>query len=322
MGILSAIKDKICSGGAISRDEALELYRIPQKEELYRLGGEVRDRFAGNYFDTCSIVNARSGKCSEDCKWCAQSVHFKTSVENYELIEEKQCLELARKNAAYGVDKFSFVTSGRALSERYLDRLCEYAVKIQDEMELNLCASMGLLNRQQLQKLKNAGISRYHCNLESSPRFFPHLCTSHTQEEKLHTLRDAREVGMEVCSGGIIGMGETAEDRIDLALLLRVWGVTSIPLNILNPIPGTPLEGTAPLSDEEILTTVAIFRLIHPGAFIRFAGGRLLIAHLEEAAIRAGVNAAIMGDMLTTPGSRIEEDLNKVKDMGFIIDRQ
>ncbi len=316
-GLIEELKRKVFEGGQITRDEAMALANVADKQALYGAAGEIRDRFAGRYFDTCSIVNARSGRCSENCKWCAQSAVFKTHVQEYELIDEDSCVELARLNAKYKVNKFSFVTSGRSLSDKNIDRLCGYARRIKGEMEINLCASMGLLNKEQLRKLKEAGIMRYHCNLESSRRFFATLCSSHTIDEKIQTIRYAQELGMEVCSGGIIGMGETMEDRVDLALTVRELGVKSIPMNVLNPIPGTPLEGTAPLADEEVLTTVAVFRFINPDAFLRFAGGRVLIAHIEEEAIRAGINSAILGDMLTTVGSKVMEDMEKVKRMGF-----
>lgn len=315
--IVDELKQKVSVGGQVTREEALALCRVGDKPALYRAAGEIRDRFAGKYFDTCSIVNARSGRCSENCKWCAQSAVFKTDVEEYELIDEENCLKLARLNAKYGVNKFSFVTSGKALSDRNIDRICAYAAKIRDEMDIRLCASMGLLKKEQLKRLKEAGITRYHCNLESSGRYFPTLCSTHTIEEKIKTIKAAREVGMEVCSGGIIGMGETMEDRIDLALMIRELGVKSIPVNILNPIPGTPLEGTAPLADDEVLTTIAVFRFIHPDAFLRFAGGRMLIAHIEDKAIGAGINSAIVGDLLTTVGSKVMEDMEKVRRMGF-----
>lgn len=319
-GLVEELKRKVFEGGQITREEAMALTNVADKQTLYEAAGEIRDRFAGRYFDTCSIVNARSGRCSENCKWCAQSAVFKTHVQEYELIDEESCVELARLNAKYKVNKFSFVTSGRSLSDKNIDRLCGYARRIKGEMEINLCASMGLLNKEQLRKLREAGITRYHCNLESSRRFFATLCSSHTIDEKIQTIRYAQELGMEVCSGGIIGMGETMEDRVDLALTVRELGVKSIPMNVLNPIPGTPLEGTAPLADEEVLTTVAVFRFINPDAFLRFAGGRVLIAHIEEEAIRAGINSAILGDMLTTVGSKVMEDMEKVKRMGFTIE--
>lgn len=315
--MIEVLKEKVLNGGRISREEAVELSREEDKQSLYRAAGEIRDKLAGRRFDTCSIINARSGRCSEDCKWCAQSAFFKTDIEEYELVSEKVCLEMAKLNDEYGVDKFSFVTSGRTLSDRNIDRLCEYARKIKENSNLHLCASMGLLNKAQLQKLLDAGIRRYHCNLETSSAYFPSLCTTHSVEEKIRTIRAAQEIGMEVCSGGIIGMGESMEDRIDLAMTLRELNIKSIPLNVLNPIPGTPLEGTPALSDEEVLTTIAVFRFIHPDAYLRFAGGRMLIAHIETEAIRAGINAAIVGDLLTTVGSKVREDMEKVKEMGF-----
>lgn len=317
--MIDILKEKVLSGGQISREEAVALSMNRGEQALYKAAGELRDKMAGRKFDTCSIINARSGRCSENCKWCAQSVLFKTNIEEYELVDEKVCLETARLNDAYGVDKFSFVTSGRALSDQNIERLCEYARKIGENFALHLCASMGLLNKAQLQKLVDAGVRRYHCNLETSPGYFSSLCTTHTMEEKIRTIRAAQEVGMEVCSGGIIGMGESMEDRIDLAMTLRELKIKSIPINILNPIPGTPLEGTAALGDDEILTTIAVFRFIHPDAYLRFAGGRSLIAHIETEAIQAGINAAIVGDLLTTVGSKVLEDMEKVKKMGFSV---
>lgn len=164
--IIEELKRKVEEGGQVTREEALVLSRVEDKKALYEAAGAIRDRFAGRYFDTCSIVNARSGRCSENCKWCAQSAVFKTHVQEYELIDEESCVELARLNAKYGVNKFSFVTSGRSLSDKNINKLCEYAVKIKQEMKINLCASMGLLTREQLKRLKDAGITRYHCNLK------------------------------------------------------------------------------------------------------------------------------------------------------------
>ena len=301
--MINILKEKVLTGDEITREEALLLCSQENKQALYEAAGEIRDKMAGRHFDTCSIINARSGRCSENCKWCAQSVIFKTQVEEYELVDEDICLQMAQLNDEYGVDKFSFVTSGRALSDRHIDCLCGYARKIKARSGLHLCASMGLLKKE----------------LETSPRYFSDLCSTHTITEKLETIRAAQEMGMEVCSGGIIGMGETMEDRVDLAMTLRNLGIHSIPMNILNPIPGTPLEHMAPLSDEEVLITIAVFRFIHPRAYLRFAGGRMLIAHIETEAIKAGINAAIVGDLLTTVGSKVKEDFKKIKELGFTI---
>lgn len=318
--MIENLKKKVLAGGQISGEEALALSHCGAKKELYQAAGEIRDKLAGRGFDLCAIINARSGRCPENCKWCAQSAFFKTNIEEYDLVDESACFKVADMNGKYGVGKFSFVTSGRTLSDRNIDRICEYARELGVRYpDMHLCASMGLLKKEQLQRLKEAGIRRYHCNLETSAQYFPNLCTTHTTEEKIATIRAAREIGMEVCSGGIIGMGESMQDRIDMALLLRDLGITSIPLNVLSPIPGTPLENMPPLSDEEVLTTIAVFRFIHPKAYLRFAGGRKLIAHIEEEAIGAGINAAIVGDLLTTVGSKVAEDMEKVKKLGFTI---
>ena len=315
--IIEELKRKVEEGGQVTREEALALSRVEDKKALYEAAGAIRDRFAGRYFDTCSIVNARSGRCSENCKWCAQSAVFKTHVQEYELIDEESCMELAQLNAKYGVNKFSFVTSGRSLSNKNIDKLCEYAVKIKQEMKINLCASMGLLTKEQLQRLKEAGITRYHCNLETSRRYFSTLCTSHTTDEKIETIRHALELGMEVCSGGIIGMGETWEDRLDMAVSLAELGIDSIPINALMPIPGTPLENLPRLSEEDILRTIALFRYINPDANIRLAAGRALLTNDGEIAFKSGASATITGNMLTTVAcATIRSDRQMLTDLG------
>ncbi|GHU60750.1 hypothetical protein FACS1894121_1360 [Bacteroidia bacterium] len=317
---ITDLKERTLQGYRITKDEALMLSNIHDKEALYQAAGELRDAMTGTYFDTCSIINARSKKCSEDCKWCAQSTLYDTGVDAYELIDEKECLEMAKRNAAHGINKFSFVTSGRALSDKNIDILCGYYERIRKQVPIKLCASMGLLTKEQLLKLKKVGIMRYHCNLETSRNHFPNVCTTHTFDEKIATIHAVQEAGMEVCSGGIIGMGETMEDRIDMVLTLRELNVKSIPVNILNPVPGTPLEGTPPLTDEDILTTIAVFRFIHPDAYFRFAGGKTLITHIEEKAIKAGINSSIMGGMLTMAGTEIEKDVEKINKLGYVLD--
>ena len=316
--MITQLKEKVLNGGQITREEAILLSNAVDKQALYRAAGEIRDKRVGRRFDTCSIINARSGRCSENCKWCAQSALFKTNIEEYELVDEKTCLDLARSNADYGVDKFSFVTSGRALSDKNIDRICTFAVKIKSQSDLQLCASMGLLKKAQLQKLMDAGITRYHCNLESSADYFGTLCTSHTPADKIETIRAAQEIGMEVCSGGIIGMGETMRQRVEFAFTLKSLDIQSIPLNLLQPIKGTPLETEPALSEEEVLRTVAMFRFVNPSAYLRFAGGR---SQLSDEAVRKamyiGVNSAIVGDLLTTLGSKVAEDKKRIKEVGY-----
>lgn len=313
---------RILGGYLIFPEEALELLRQGETDALCEAADRVRRHFMGDKLDTCSIMNARSGRCSEDCKWCSQSAHHKTEIDVYPLTGKAEALRHARDNHDKGVGRFSLVTSGRTMTDAQVDKCAEIYRAIAAECEGfrsgMLCASMGLLNREQLRKLKDAGVGSYHCNIETAPSFFPKLCSTHTLDEKLRTIGWAREAGMKICSGGIIGMGETAEQRVEMAFALRDMGVASIPVNVLNPIPGTPLENTPPLSDDDILRTFALFRLINPAVYIRFAGGRTLLKpEIQERALRSGVNAAIVGDLLTTIGSGIAQDKEMFTRCGF-----
>ncbi len=316
---LTKLKEKIKNGYAISFEEAITLSEIEDKEALYALAGELRLHFLGRNFDTCSIMNARSGRCSEDCKWCAQSACYHTKVEVYPLVSLNEVMEQACYHAKQGARRFSLVTSGRAVNSAETQRLAEIYRAVKKEVPVKLCASLGLLNKEQLQLLRESGVERYHCNLETAPSFFSSLCTTHTVEQKIQTLRWAREAGLKICSGGIIGMGENMKQRIELAFALRDLKADSIPVNILNPIPGTPLENMPPLTDEEILVTFALFRIINPTAHIRFAGGRSKILHIQEKAMQSGISAALIGNLLTTVGPDMENDRQTIERLGFVI---
>lgn len=314
------LKEKVLGGEDLTEAEALGLLDIAaaDPEGLLEAAAEVTARFSSTDFDSCSIINARSGRCPEDCKWCAQSAHHHTEIDVYPLVDHDVCMKLADYNRSRGIGRFSLVTSGRSLGAKTLDKICDYYRELSSKEGIYLCASMGLLDLEAMKKLREAGVRRYHCNLESAPSHFPKLCTTHSIEEKIKTIEAAREAGLEICSGGIIGMGETPEQRVEFALALRKVRPASIPINILCPIPGTPLENAAPLTDEEILVTVAIFRLIHPRAVLRFAGGRAHISkEAQRRALRIGINGSIMGDLLTTVGSQIDEDIEMVREAGY-----
>lgn len=309
---------KVYRGGAINKNEALALASLQNKGLLYEAAHRITDRFCGKKFDTCSIIDVKSGNCSEDCKWCAQSGHFSTGCIPHALLSSKVCLEQALYNRKQGINRFSLVAVGRTQSLGEIKKMAEIIQTIRGKSDVNCCASLGLLDEEKLKLLYKAGVTTYHCNMESSPRYFKKLVTTHTQDEKITTIKAARKVGMRICSGGIIGMGETLEDRIDFALFLKSLDVYSIPINVLHPIPGTPLEEQAPLSEEEYLTTIALFRFIHPTAFLRFSGGRIQIPiPVVKKAMYIGINSAITGDMLTTIGSRAEEDMQLIKEMGY-----
>jgi biotin synthase len=318
MSTIKELKDKVLNGQTLTEEEVYSLVDVQDKKALHDAAAEITKHFCKPVFDSCSIINARSGKCSENCKWCAQSAHYKTGCTTYDIVNHEECLEMAKYNEKRGVKRFSLVTSGRAAKGQALNEICSIYKDIKKTTNIYTCASLGLLTKEELQQLWDAGVRRYHCNLETAPSFFPNMCTTHTIEDKIKTIKAAKEIGYEVCSGGIIGMGETPRQRAEFALKLREVAPHSIPINILCPIKGTPLENQAPLTEEEVLDTIAIFRFAHPAVELRFAGGRSKLSREAQIeAIRIGINSGVTGDLLTTTGSTIEEDKNLVTEAGL-----
>ncbi|GFO86286.1 biotin synthase BioB [Anaerostipes butyraticus] len=317
MSIVRQLKEKVMSGEWIGKEEALQLAAAPL-EELTEAADEIRRRYCGDTFDICTIINGKSGKCSEDCKFCAQSSRYHTGLKDtYPLLGTEELLKEAKYNADRGVLRYSIVTSGRCLSDREVEQLCDSIRRIKEETDIRICVSPGLLREEQFRRLKEAGADRVHCNLESSERYFPQVCTTHTYEEKTAAIQAAERAGLSVCSGGILGLGESMEDRIDMVLTVRNLGVRSIPVNVLNPIPGTPYEKNPVLSGEEILRCTAVFRFLIPDGFIRLAGGRGLMEDKGKQCFQSGVNAAISGDMLTTAGITVESDMEMIRSLGY-----
>lgn len=313
---VETLAKEIMEGRLIGREEALWLWEQPL-EALCEQADRIRKHFCAGRFDLCTIINGKSGRCSENCRFCAQSAHNHTGAAEYPLLSAEEIVAQAKREDAQGVLRYSIVTSGKRLTDREVDEMCEAVRQIRRECRLSVCISFGLLGEEQYRKLKEAGVTRVHNNLETSRNHFPEICTTHTFDDKVAAIRAAQAAGLTVCSGGIMGMGETAEDRIDMALTLRELGIGSVPVNLLNPIPGTPLERQEPLTADDMRRIVAVYRFLLPDAFIRLAGGRGLLADKGKGCFQSGANAAITGDMLTTAGITVETDKELLKELGY-----
>lgn len=311
------LKKKVLNGELIGKEEALFLAEEAPLKELTEAANEIRKHFCKNKFDICTIINGKSGKCSENCKFCAQSSFYHTKINEYSLLDSKAIVKEAKYNDERGVLRFSIVTSGRKLTDKEVESVCESIREISKNTSISICGSFGLLSEEQYKKLKEAGLTRVHNNLETSKRNFKNVCTTHTFEEKIQAIKNAQNAGLNVCSGGIMGLGETMEDRIDMVLELRELGVLSIPVNMLNPIKGTPFENNKLLTNDEMCRIVAVFRFLIPNAAIRLAGGRGLLYDKGEKCFLSGANAAISGDMLTTSGITIKEDMELLEKIGY-----
>lgn len=311
-----SLKNSVISGHQITKEEAEFLVSSPLVP-LCEAADEIRKHFCQNSFDLCTIVNGKSGRCSENCKYCAQSSFYSTKVEEYPLLSTKELLAGAVENENSGMLRYSIVTSGKRLSDEEIDQICESIRILKKSTHISLCASFGLLDEAAFRKLKEAGISRIHNNLETSRRNFENICTTHTFDDKIASIQAAKRAGLAVCSGGIMGLGETMDDRIDMAFSLRELGILSVPINLLSPIAGTPYEHSPILSNNELCRIVAIFRFILPSASIRLAGGRGLLEDKGERCFCSGANAAISGDMLTTSGISAKTDLLLLEKLGY-----
>ena len=319
MDFVEQMRQQVLAGGQVTREQALELTKAPL-EALSQGADRLRAHFCGDRFDLCTIVNGKCGRCSEDCKYCAQSAHYATGLEeSYPLLSTAELVRGAAEHQRRGVLRYSIVTSGRKLSDREVEQACESVRAIREQVGIAVCVSFGLLGEEAFRMLREAGASRVHCNLETSRRYFPQVCTTHTYDEKIETLKAAQRAGLSVCSGGILGLGETMEDRIDMALTARALGVKSVPVNLLNPIPGTPYAHNPVLPEEEVRRVVAIFRFLIPDGDIRLAGGRGLLEDRGARCFCAGANAAISGDMLTTAGITVQRDRAMLQELGYLV---
>ncbi|MBI9012452.1 MAG: biotin synthase BioB [Clostridiales bacterium] len=301
-----------------TKNDILALFELTL-DELITKADQLRQKHFVRTFDLCSINNIKSGKCTEDCTFCSQSIHFKTGSPTYDLIDCEKALQTAQSLETQGVHKHSLVSSGKGLDPNDLDSLIDLYKTLNNKTNLSLCASHGIITKDQAKRLKAAGVKRYHHNLESSESYYKNICTTHTYQDRIDTIKACQSVGLEVCSGGIWGLGETRKDRIDMLLTLNSLNVNSVPINFLCPVAGTPLENNMPESPIEIMKTLAIYRIVLQDKEIRLAGGRMQLENYLDKVYKCGVNGILTGDYLTTTGFTVQRDIELLKELNYTI---
>lgn len=313
------IEDPACE---LTKEDKALLLSIKGSDiwDMTFLAGKIREKYKDKTVFSCSIINAKSGRCSEDCAYCAQSGHYRTNAPVYPMMKSDQIIETALRLEDAGATHFSMVTSGFSPTGDDLDKVCLAAQKIRSVTGLKLCASLGVLTADMAEALKEAGISNYHHNLETAESYFNQVCTTHAYIDDIKTVKAAQKAGFEVCSGGILGLGESWEQRLELAMTLKELDVDTTPLNFLSPIPGTPLENSSLVSPADALKTIALFRFLHPDKNITICGGReITLGDFQSWIFMAGANGLMSGDYLTTKGRSIKEDMKMIREMGLEI---
>jgi biotin synthase len=320
---IAELGQRVLDGGHLKREEAQWLFELESSADIYDLlswANRVREHFKGNKIHLCSIVNAKAGACSENCSFCAQSSFYQTGSPKYGFVDPEPVFEAADEANRNGVTAVGLVAAWKGLNEGpMLDEVCDRIRELKASGKTRPDASLGIIKNQAVaDRLKEAGLECYGHNLESSRRFFPSTCSTHTFDDRVNTIGYLKKAGIKICSGGIIGMGETREDRCDLAFSLKEIGANVVPVNILNPIPGTPFEKNTPLPPMEILKTIACFRLILPRQEIMVAGGRTVnLRDMQSMVFMAGASALMVGNYLTTLNQPVEKDLQMLKDLGL-----
>lgn len=319
--VLQRFEEKALRGEGISHDEGCELVNLPESHifEILCSSDRVRRFFRGNEVNLCSIINAKSGLCAEDCTFCSQSVHYDTGVKTYPMLEPQKIVDAAKEAIKNGAREFSIVTSGTSVDkDNDVNILLQVLTDMKDEVAMERCASLGIMNEETLKRLKDAGLQSYHHNLETARSFFPNICTTHGYEEDVNTVRTAKKLGFYVCCGGVFGLGESREQRVELAVTLRELNVDSIPINFLNPRQGTPLGNANNLTPIECLKIIALYRFMLPVKDIVICGGRQNnLRDMQCLIFAAGANGMMIGNYLTTMGRPPEEDLRMVRDLGL-----
>lgn len=297
----------------LSKQELLDLYHMNLEDLLKKSSQFLKDEI-----EFCSIVNARNGKCSQNCKYCAQSSHYRTNIESYPLMKSNEVIEAANEAKQYGADRFAIVTSGKDPAEEDFDKVLDLIKELNKVEGLKSCASIGILNEEMAKKLAESGLKRFHHNINTCRSYYPQVCTTHTFEDRISTCKLVKKYGMELCCGVILGMGETIEQRIEMAIELAEIEPDSIPINILMPIPETPFENYHDkIDDENILRTLAVFKIANPNSILRFCGGRMRLSEEnQEKALKTCVEGILIGNYLTTTGKSPEEDIKIVEKLG------
>ncbi len=316
------IGEKVLEGEKVGMKDVLPLLgaKGPDILDLAAVANRVREEFNGNEIDLCSLLNVKSGSCSEDCVFCAQSGHYKTETPIYPLMDMNRIVEEAREVQNKGKSRFCLITSGRELNDKEFETILRALDRIRKETALDLDCSLGTLSEERAEALKKVGVTRYNHNVETSESHFPKICSTHSFRDRVKTIEVLKEKGFSICCGGIIGLGESPQQRLELAFSLRQLGIDCIPFNILNPRPGTPLEHSGPIPPMEIIKTISLFRFVLPKGTIKIAGGREAnLRDLQSLALLAGANGLIVGNYLTTIGRNAEDDLRMIKDLGFNI---
>ncbi len=318
--IITDMTDRVLSGKHITRPEAGRLIRLGKHEDIMLLlacANKIRQQYHGDHIDLCSIINARSGRCPEDCTFCAQSVHYKTRITEYPLLKRAAILRAARYAIKNGAKRFSIVTSGKGVADKkFFKKICNSISSLAFIKGIAPCASLGILSAEQFRILREAGLRRYHHNLETARSFFPAVCSTHLYRERVATIQAARDEGLEICCGGILGLGESTAQQIELAFFLRGLSVDSVPLNFLNPISGTPLAERKPVPPLEILKIIALYRFVLPHQEIRICGGREVgLRTLQPMMYIAGANGTMIGNYLTTEGRNPSVDMQEIADL-------
>lgn len=304
-----------------TKEDYLKLYEKPIEELIEISRGVTKDNFA-NEVEACSIISARTGECNENCKYCAQSKHNHAEIECHPLLDVETVKKAAISARDNGATRFCIVTSGRVPTDDDFKKILEMIKAVASIDGIHCCASLGLLSEEQIKQIKEAGVERFNHNINTSRNYHKQICTTHRFEDRINTVKTIQKYGMEACCGVIIGMGETREDRVDMALSLKELNPKTVPINFLNPIKGTPLEGYEDkIDEEEILKTICIFRIILPNALLRYAGGRTtrLSKENQKLGIVAGINSVLVGNYLTTAGSKAEDDKKMLKELDMVM---